>query len=286
MTRFKTLLAAAMALFALPVFAHHDGALHVSDPYAITRGAIDTNGAAYFTVTNQSAEDDRLVAVASDVARMLSIHTHSQDPDGVMSMPEVPEGFVVPANGQLVLERGGKHIMLVGLTRELVQGDTFELTLSFEHAGDIVITVPVDNEHQAAAAAHQHGNHSAAAAVDTTGMTDPEAIVAVMKAQFDTPENPLTVNPVTVEGDHAIASWSQGDMAGRALLERRHHGWEIVLCGGEDLRMPAFLGENGVASPDSLSALFNAAEDALGPELVSRASSFEGVVMISGPAAE
>ena len=38
-----------------------------------------------------------------------------------------------------------------------------------------------------------------------------EHITHVMKAQFDTPENPLTVEPVTVGGDFAVAGWRQGD---------------------------------------------------------------------------
>jgi hypothetical protein len=46
-------------------------------------------------------------------------------------------------------------------------------------------------------------------------------IKALMAAQFDRPEQRLMVNPVVVEGDHAIAGWVQGDMGGRALLRRQ-----------------------------------------------------------------
>ncbi|MCZ8333195.1 MAG: copper uptake system-associated protein [Rhodobacteraceae bacterium] len=103
-----------------------------------------------------------------------------------------------------------------------------------------------------------------------------------MKAQFDTPENPLTVTPVVIEGAHALASWEQGGEGGRALLRKADMGWEIILCGGEDLRMPAFLGQHGVSGAEQLSALFNAEEDKLGSDKVALYSSFEGVVMVAG----
>lgn len=278
MTRFHTLLAASAALFAFPAFAH-DG-VHIHDPYAITRGAIGATGAVFFSVENHATVEDRLTGVASDIAEMVEMHGHSQDANGVMSMPAIPEGFPVPASGEMALERGGDHIMLMGLTRALKDGDTFELTLTFEHAGEVIVEVPVDNHHEASAE-HAHAGHDMAAMVDTTGMTDAEAVVAVMKAQFDTPDAPLLVDPVVVEGDNALASWAQADKGGRALLARRDGQWQIVLCGGEDLRLPAFLTENGVTAADTLSAMFNAAEDGLGADKVALSSSFQGVVMIS-----
>ena len=125
-------------------------------------------------------------------------------------------------------------------------------------------------------------------AVETGGMstTDQGAIIATMKAMFDKPEAPLTVDPVVVDGDHALASWAQGDKGGRALLERRAGVWQVILCGGPDLRMPAFLAQHGVTAAETLSQMFNAAEDGLGADKVALSSSFEGVVMITEPASE
>jgi hypothetical protein len=51
-----------------------------------------------------------------------------------------------------------------------------------------------------------------------------------MKGMFDTPENPLSVEPVVVLGDNAIAGWVQGERGGRALLWRVDGQWEIRLC--------------------------------------------------------
>jgi periplasmic copper chaperone A len=102
-------------------------------------------------VENHASVDDRLTAVTSDVAGKVEMHTHSQNADGVMTMPPVPEGFPIAAGGDLVLQRGGNHIMLMGLNRALNDGDMIEVTLTFEHAGDVVIEVPVDNAHKPAA---------------------------------------------------------------------------------------------------------------------------------------
>jgi copper(I)-binding protein len=73
-----------------------------------------------------------------------------------MKMMEVEEGFAVPAGGSHALARGGDHVMLMGLTRDLADGDTFPLTLVFEKSGEVVIEVPVDNARKPEAAM-QHG---------------------------------------------------------------------------------------------------------------------------------
>ncbi|MEM9528710.1 MAG: copper chaperone PCu(A)C, partial [Bacteroidota bacterium] len=65
----------------------------------------------------------------------------------------------VPANDSVMLERGGYHVMFMGLTRSLNQGESVDLILTFENAGDVTLTLPVDNERQADHAAHQHDGH-------------------------------------------------------------------------------------------------------------------------------
>jgi copper(I)-binding protein len=277
--RFHNLIAAAAVFFALPAFGH-DG-LHVNNPYARSMGGIGASGAIFLEIENPSDSDDRLINATSDVAQMVQLHTHKEDAAGVMQMLHVPEGFVIPAKGMHALQRGGDHIMLMGLVRELKDGDMISLTLTFEKAGDMTIDVPVDNTRKAAMDHSAHKGHDKAAVADTTGMSDPDAIIATMKAQFDTPENPLTVEPVIIEGDNALAGWAQGEKGGRALLARQHGKWQVTLCGGADLRMPAFLGQHGVSAAETLSSMYNTAEDTLGADKTALYSTFEGVVMIS-----
>lgn len=164
MTPFKTLLAAAAAaLIALPALAEtataHDG-VHIENPYARTMGGIGKSGAVFFEIVNHADVDDRLIDARSDVAEKVELHTHKDDGNGVMQMLHVPEGFVVPALGGHNLQRGGDHVMLMGLTRELKDGDMVSVTLVFEHAGEVVIEAPVDNARKGPEAGqmqHKHG---------------------------------------------------------------------------------------------------------------------------------
>ena len=63
-----------------------------------------------------------------------------------MRMREIKAGIPLPAGATHTLSRGGDHVMLMGVTQELVDGETVPLTLVFEIAGEVVIEVPVDNE--------------------------------------------------------------------------------------------------------------------------------------------
>jgi copper(I)-binding protein len=151
------LLAGACAL--LPSLAIAE--MMVDDPYARAAGAMARSGAAFMQITNTGGADDRLVAAASDVAERVELHTHIMDGD-VMRMVEVEEGFAIPAGETIALERGGMHVMFLGLIRALEQGDEIEVTLTFEEAGEMTVTVPVDNERMPAAMGggmqHGHGN--------------------------------------------------------------------------------------------------------------------------------
>jgi len=155
----KSILAAVALAFAAPALAH-DG-VHVVDPYARVMGAMAKSGAAFMVIENHAAKDDRLVKAASDLAERVELHTHKADASGNMQMVHVPEGFVIPAGGSHALMRGSDHVMFLGLTRSVKHGDVVQVTLTFEHAGDVVVEIPVDLERKPEAAAHgghMHGN--------------------------------------------------------------------------------------------------------------------------------
>lgn len=140
----KTLLAAAAAaVISLPALAA-DG-IEIRDPYARAASPTAMAGAAFMTIVNTTAEDDRLIAAATDAAQRVELHTHIEDAEGVMRMVEVKDGFEIPAGGETVLQRGGMHVMMMGLTRPFVQGEAIDLTLTFEKAGEVTLTVPIDN---------------------------------------------------------------------------------------------------------------------------------------------
>ena len=61
---------------------------------------------------------------------------------GMMEMREVEE-IAVPAGSTVELEPGGFHVMLLDVQRELTPGETIELTLTFEVAGEMTVQAEV-----------------------------------------------------------------------------------------------------------------------------------------------
>lgn len=105
-------------------------------------GADLSMGAAYLMITNNGDDADRLVSVSTDVAEVVEIHEVTMT-DNVMEMSPLHDGLEIPAGESVSLEPGGYHIMLIGLTKSLIAGEDYELTLSFEHAGEVTVTVPI-----------------------------------------------------------------------------------------------------------------------------------------------
>lgn len=101
-------------------------------------------GAAYFLVENGGSEADRLIAASADVSDVVEIHEIA-DNNGVMEMRPLTDGVEIPAGETVALEPGGYHIMLIGLKHDLNAGDTFDLTLTFERAGEVVVPVTVQS---------------------------------------------------------------------------------------------------------------------------------------------
>ena len=136
------ILAAAVAasFLALPALAE----IEVHDAYAITARPGAPTGAAFMVIHNHGGPDDHLLSVSSPVAEMVELHTHVMDANGVAQMTAVPEGWDIPADGELLLQRGAEHVMFMGITTPFEDGTTIPLTLHFEVAGDVTIEVPVD----------------------------------------------------------------------------------------------------------------------------------------------
>lgn len=61
---------------------------------------------------------------------------------GLMEMRPMPS-VDVPAHGHVVFGPEGLHVMLIGLTQPLREGQRFPLTLVFQHAGRVRVQVLV-----------------------------------------------------------------------------------------------------------------------------------------------
>ncbi len=138
----RTALPLALVLAAAPALA--DG-MRVEDAYVRVSGPAAQSGAIFLQVLNETGADDRLIGAETQAAARAELHTHQENAQGVMRMVHVEDGFPVAAGETLSLERGGRHVMLMGLTAPLAEGDTVPLTLHFEGAGTVDLSVPVDN---------------------------------------------------------------------------------------------------------------------------------------------
>lgn len=118
--------------------------LVVGDPWVrATAGTEDTSmTAAFMTIDNTGDEDVTLVGASSEVAGMVEIHEMLMV-DGAMAMQAMDAGLVIEAGRGKVLEPGGYHVMLMGVTTELAPGDEVDLALELSDGSTQELTVPV-----------------------------------------------------------------------------------------------------------------------------------------------
>jgi copper(I)-binding protein len=125
-----------------PVKADQDGTPSASPEAGMHGGGMTGTGAAYMLIANGGDEADRLIGGASDVAGVVEVHEIANE-SGVMQMRPLVDGLEVAAGAEAVLKPGGYHIMLIGLTTSLEPGMTYDLILTFEHAGEVLVPVVV-----------------------------------------------------------------------------------------------------------------------------------------------
>jgi periplasmic copper chaperone A len=116
---------------------------------------------------------------------------------------------------------------------------------------------------------------------------DAQQITHAMKRQFDRPDAPLSVAPVVVVGDAAVAGWSQQGKGGRALLRKEKAGWSIHVCAGKGLTQADVLEMSGLPKAQAAEMTRAVAKAEGGLTAAQRAlfDSFEGVLKVSGEGA-
>ncbi len=138
-------LIAAFALSAatLTASAHSYklGDIDIGHPYTRPTREGQQVGGGYLKLANKGVAD-RLVSAASPAAASVEIHSMSMEGD-VMKMRQV-DAIDLPTGATVLLQPGGYHLMLMGLKAPLKAGDKIPLTLKFERAGEVVVTVNVE----------------------------------------------------------------------------------------------------------------------------------------------
>lgn len=157
-SRFASALSVFSAALLLAGAAHgHSyelGTIRIGHPHARPTVAQQPSGGAYMTLENRGSTSDRLLEASSPVAASTQIHTMSMEGD-VMRMREVGALDLAPAAKVEMKPGAGYHIMLIGLKQPLQAGDKFPMTLNFEKAGKIEVSVTVDSK-EAKPSGHGH----------------------------------------------------------------------------------------------------------------------------------
>jgi copper(I)-binding protein len=95
--------------------------------------------AAFLTLTNSTGTAQVLVSAVTPVAASVQLH-ETVEQGGQMVMREQKDGIPVPADGTVVLEPGGQHLMLMGVTAPIKPGDLVPFTLTFASGGTLTFS--------------------------------------------------------------------------------------------------------------------------------------------------
>ena len=131
----RTVLTAA-TIFAAPVSAD----VIVASGWARASILASRPGAVYLTL--QADPSDALLFVSTPVANAANIHSVETGEGGIARMGTVVR-LPLAAGAVVTMEPGDMHIMLMKLTKKLVEGESFPLTLTFENTGEMTIDVPI-----------------------------------------------------------------------------------------------------------------------------------------------
>lgn len=159
--------AAVIAMISVSIATAHQekiGSVTIHHPWARASATSQAkSGAVYLKLDNHGDSGILLTSVSTSAAKRAELHTHIMSDSGVMQMREVEGGISVPAHGTEELKPGGLHIMLMGLTSPLSEGEVFDMTLTFSDGstGSVaveVMSVAAGAGHDMNEEGHNHGN--------------------------------------------------------------------------------------------------------------------------------
>ena len=99
-------------------------------------------GGGYLTIENKGAVADRLTGVSADIAGKVEGHEMAMN-NGVMTMRPLDKGLAIDPGKTVKLAPGGYHLMMFDLKGPLKQGDKLPVTLQFEKAGKVTVSLDV-----------------------------------------------------------------------------------------------------------------------------------------------
>ena len=95
----------------------------------------------YMTLVNVGSADVTLIQAESEAFAKIEVYEMAKI-NGLMKMREAPN-VVIPAQGKIRFEPGGKHLMLMGPQAHFTTGHTVDITLTFRFGGKQSVSVKV-----------------------------------------------------------------------------------------------------------------------------------------------
>jgi copper(I)-binding protein len=99
-------------------------------------------GGGYLTIENKGTIADKLIGGSTEAAGKLEVH-HMSTSNGVMKMHPVEGGLTIGPGQTVKLAPGGYHLMMFDLKQPFKQGDKVPVTLEFEKAGKVAVSLDV-----------------------------------------------------------------------------------------------------------------------------------------------
>jgi len=152
-------LAFAMALaVAMAAQAHgvRIGSLQLDHPYAVPSEPGEPHGKAYLrSIKNMGSQADRLLSASTPMAAQVKLHRLKPDAHGRRGIQM--DAIDLPAKSTTLLRHSGDYqLSLIDLKRPLKDGDRFDLTLNFAHAGSQTVQVWVQTPRDLTSGKHDH----------------------------------------------------------------------------------------------------------------------------------
>ncbi len=122
----------------------HPEEMHVDNAWVRVSEFSDHAGGmtgVFAEIENHTNGDVTLVGGSAEIAGMVEVHEVVMA-DGAMTMQKKDGGIVIKPGEIVALEPGGLHVMLMGLKQPILEGDEITLTLDFDGAEDMTLTVP------------------------------------------------------------------------------------------------------------------------------------------------
>jgi copper(I)-binding protein len=112
----------------------------------------------YLTIENKGAAADRLIGGSGEIAGKVEVHEMAMN-NGVMTMRALDKGLAIEPGKTVKLAPGGYHLMMFDLKGPLKQGDKVPVTLQFEKAGKVMLSLDVQGVGAQAPGGMDHSGH-------------------------------------------------------------------------------------------------------------------------------